>query len=713
MSSTHLILLLVMLVGQCLALLVLLWRRGRHALGYAAILSAGGGLAGWALARGDDLLLFYLATAAFSLSLVIPMTLGWLVKRALGRGDLDRAVRLVKARRLLQPGAGLEQQQRTIEVLASMRSGHTAELLAQSRAHLADDLNPALRTALVEQILHYHLYARQYGEVAELFIEEGGEALASVSPVACSAAARAFLELDRLVEASQCQARLEHTQGRALAALLNQARLTYLAHLGRIQEVESLLAVDSGFLQDMPDVGRLLWQGVALARSGDAEGARALWKEVAARDEHPDATAAAEARLRNPPTPLTALDALPWDEMDALAQQVTTRAQAFQSMPRHQGRLWQIAPLTSALLGILILIHLAVEAAGSSQEGWNLTRFGANFVLATIGGEPWRLVTSMFLHAGALHLLVNCYALFVLGRLVEQLFGSARFWIVYLLAGVAGSLASAYVGEAYRLSVGASGAIFGLLGAALVGLMRLRGFVPEQWRKQVTYNLLIVLALNLYIGHTMSQVDNSAHVGGLLGGGLLSLLLSARGVRDRPARWMGLAALSLVGVTLLCGAMAATSSPARMLTNLPSQEILRGGLKVRCPAHWIPLESKDAMFQDPLLELSPTLRVLQNPSESTLMDLHQLAREKSDEILQELALDETVKGARLRQPSPITEPGGAARSEIQFQIQGRPIRLVSRFWIQDQILITAVFLLPEERAEAYQPVIQKVSVTLR
>ena len=130
-------------------------------------------------------------------------------------------------------------------------------------------------------------------------------------------------------------------------------------------------------------------------------------------------------------------------------------------------------------------------------------------------GEAWRLLSSVFLHSGAVHLGFNMISLYFLGSFVEVAFGRARFLALYLLSGLAGGLAYLYFGDFNAPAVGASGAIFGLLGGILGYALRRGTF---SWQNPLIRQLLILLALNLYIGFSVPNISNTAHLGGLVGG---------------------------------------------------------------------------------------------------------------------------------------------------------------------------------------------------
>ncbi|KZL89773.1 rhomboid family intramembrane serine protease [Clostridium magnum] len=134
-------------------------------------------------------------------------------------------------------------------------------------------------------------------------------------------------------------------------------------------------------------------------------------------------------------------------------------------------------------------------------------------------GEYYRLVSCMFLHGGAVHVGVNMYSLYALGPFVEGIYGKLKFTIIYFFAGIVSSFFS-YKFSA-DISVGASGAIFGLLGAALVFAMKMK----DRVRKDFIRNILSVIVVNLVIGFSIPNVDNFGHLGGLVGGMISSFVL--------------------------------------------------------------------------------------------------------------------------------------------------------------------------------------------
>lgn len=178
---------------------------------------------------------------------------------------------------------------------------------------------------------------------------------------------------------------------------------------------------------------------------------------------------------------------------------------------------------TYALLGMIGLVFVISAGLDFVYGGFNNPIFiwGAKINVAIIAGEYWRLVTPIFLHAGLMHVGFNGYALFILGREIEALFGHMRFVFIFFAAGIAGVIASFALTPAP--SVGASGGIFGLIGALIVYLYRNRDLLGPMGRRQL-YSALRLAGLNLLIG-LAPGIDMWGHVGGLLGGAAVTWLV--------------------------------------------------------------------------------------------------------------------------------------------------------------------------------------------
>ncbi len=197
----------------------------------------------------------------------------------------------------------------------------------------------------------------------------------------------------------------------------------------------------------------------------------------------------------------------------------------------------------------------------------SLAAAGARLSEAVAIGQTWRMVTCLLLHADWLHFGLNTLALFGLGRLAEALFGRARLLALFLGAGLGGSVLS-QLGPS-TMSVGASGAVFGLMGACIAFGFRHRAVLPVDLRRLLVRGLMPWVVLNLVIGFTVPRIDNLGHIGGLLTGAVLGLLLRDRIIPGTPEQSLSRGgALAGLCVGVLCwGLMNACWSVASLLGN--------------------------------------------------------------------------------------------------------------------------------------------------
>jgi rhomboid protease GluP len=185
---------------------------------------------------------------------------------------------------------------------------------------------------------------------------------------------------------------------------------------------------------------------------------------------------------------------------------------------------WQRHEQASATAQLVGLVNMKPTVA-DMMRSLQLVNWGSNVGRLTLHGEWWRLFTSMFLHGSLLHLGFNMLVLYQAGQLAERIFGSLRFTSLYLIAGICGSLASV-LWNPHVNSVGASGAIFGIVGGLLAFIRREHSGVPPTVVKDMQGSLLPFLLFNLWAGFIYPHTDNAAHIGGLVGGWLAGHLLA-------------------------------------------------------------------------------------------------------------------------------------------------------------------------------------------
>ncbi len=198
--------------------------------------------------------------------------------------------------------------------------------------------------------------------------------------------------------------------------------------------------------------------------------------------------------------------------------------------------------LTQVLFGANVMVFLAMAIASGSIMGFSgqvMVHFGANFGPFTLSGQWWRLLTYMFLHGGLMHIAFNMWCLWDLGALCESLYGRWTYATIYLITGIAAGLASVGWNPGV-LSVGASGAIFGLAGALISSFYLGEFSLPSVAIKGTLRSLLFFVGFNVFFGSVVSGIDNAAHGGGLVSGLIVGALIARLAPQhDKPLRRAG------------------------------------------------------------------------------------------------------------------------------------------------------------------------------
>jgi rhomboid protease GluP len=233
-----------------------------------------------------------------------------------------------------------------------------------------------------------------------------------------------------------------------------------------------------------------------------------------------------------------------------------------------RARLAAITPdlfVTKILVAMNVAVFLAMILSGVhplEPAIDSLIRWGADYGPKTItNGQWWRLLMSMFLHIGVIHIAFNMFVLWQVGPFVERLLGNAGFLIAYLVSGLAGSLVS-IAWNPYIVSAGASGAIFGLYGALLGFMAMRRDSIPTEVLSPLTKNALIFIGYNAVYGFIRSGTDVAAHLGGLAAGFVCGLIMSVPlTVQPLPQRGSRNAAVALGALAAFMAAAAALPRP--------------------------------------------------------------------------------------------------------------------------------------------------------
>jgi rhomboid protease GluP len=512
---------------------------------------------------------FFVGLAA--LLTLVPRWLERAELSAVERGDLHAALRWAIGRSLVVPGQGTTRRRRQLEDLIEVHEHGSQPTTRRLRDQLASAKSPAEAEALHEELVAIMLVDRRFADATEHFGRHLGPAFLLRRPWLLPQLLHAYGETGQLPAAAALLGVVESgAPGRdpMQIGLMQRSRFLFLAMAGADRVLAALLAS----------------QSAAMVAPGEREQLLRL--------------ARARALSAPPPPP----------EVEAMVGLVAARAGSF--VPARTRR---AAPVTFALIAANVAVFVAVALLvpgardvllADADSGAPLARAGALFRPAVLAGEWWRAVAAMFLHANTWHIVLNMYGLYLLGRFVEDLCGSARFFVIYFLAGLVGAAATTLVGVG-ALSVGASGAIMGLLGAMIVIVFLRRGSFAAEWRRMLLWNLVLLTGVQIYIGFAVPRIDNAAHVGGLIGGAAAALLfapgLALGGGRAARAIVIAVCALFTAASLITLVQVARTPLP-KTIARLPEKSVQLDGVALTVPAHWELDREKHALV-DPYLDV--------------------------------------------------------------------------------------------------------------
>ncbi len=521
---------------------------------------------------------------------------------------LGIASRLLDVAELLAPGSGVAEEKALLGAMREIRDGHIEQTVDALTA--AKDRAPVeARLAIDERIAMLYLAAYRWNDAiahaeAHLFgatqepvaIDGKGplRAALGIAPPVWVELLGAYGRTGDLDRAATMLERLEDACiGRDDAAVwLHRARLMFLALAGRTTAVRTLTARRRA--RHMTAAARSYWVAVAHEYSGDRALATAAYEKARGRSRGKPRELIDQALARM----ATVVPA----KLSEAATQIVARVEAAPPpkwQPARSRSTWGTPAVTAAIAAVAAVIALAL---GPSADIGVLVRAGALVHTMVHQGEWWRLVTCIFIHVGGVHLVVNGIGLWILGRLTEELFGGARMIAIFAVAGLAGSGAS-YLASPVGISAGASGAIFGLLGAVFVELMLHRQRYRQAWKGGMMGSLAVVTVAQVGVGFLYPVIDQWAHGAGLLGGALAGLALSP------SASWASrnliagrVVAIGFGALVAVSAVMAARTSIGDSLAAVPRTVRHVGDLVVTAPTSWTVM-SDGLQEPDGLVEL--------------------------------------------------------------------------------------------------------------
>jgi len=523
---------------------------------------------------------------------------------------LRLASALLEIADVLMPGAGVGDDKLALAALREVRAGRiddTVAALVQGKNRLP----PALGRAIDERITMLYLSAHRWKEA----IDHADRNLTRPLPADprpsqdAWSVARAALGMSPplWVEVLGAVAR-EGDLDRAATMLqeleaacggrddsfwiVHRGRLVFLAFAGRTAAVDRL--VEPALARHMTRSARSYWRGIAAAQAGDA---------TAAEGAYQHALASSRGRARDLVT--RALDELPGIKPPPPSPLVQAVADEVEAAPlvRPEPVVRRRRTATLVLLAFNIAVAGAIALAyGSTSDPAVVVRAGGALRGAIDSGEWWRLISTVTVHIGVVHLVLNLLALLMVGRWAETVFGSRAIAAIYIVGGLVGAVASYALGNA-PLSAGASGAIFALLGAFALELLLYRRAYRAVWQSGMMGALLVAIAAQMALGYSLPQ-DQWAHLGGLLAGALVGVALSPHRKRQRVVK-LGATAVTAIGVALagIAAVMIARTDFGDTLARFPRTTRVVDGIAITVPARW-QIVGPDFVETDPFIAIS-------------------------------------------------------------------------------------------------------------
>ena len=515
------------------------------------------------------------------------------------------ALRLLDVAEILSPGSGITEEKAVLRAMREIREGRidpTVDALTAAKDRASADA----RLAIDERIAMLYLAAYRWSDAithaeahlmgaptAELAPHPDGQVrpeLAHDSPHSLrrtlGVAPPVWVELlgaygrtGDLDRAGRMLVRLEDVcAGRQDGAMwIHRGRLLFLALAGRTAAVRSL--VDPRHSRHMSPAARSYWVAVALEHHGEREAAIAAY-------------AKARRRTRGQPRALIdqAIARVANAEPATLSTEATEVVERVEAAPvpapilsaRGQ-RPWATRILTGAMLAVAAATWIAL---GDSTDVGVVIRSGAMVRGFIQHGEWWRLVSCIFVHIGIVHLIVNATGIWFVGRITEDLFGTSRTVALFAVAGLAGSVAS-YLAAPVGLSAGASGAIFGLLGALFVELSWHRDRHRIMWQRGLWGAVAVITVAQVANGFFYPAIDLWAHGAGLAAGALFGAVFSPNARWSRVALQLArviAAAFALAAIT--AAVLVVRTSVADSIVTRPTERHVIEGVALTAPATW-------------------------------------------------------------------------------------------------------------------------------
>lgn len=477
----------------------------------------------------------WLGWAMFVLTIIVPRTILSRLERNLNLLAAEAARAEARKLRWFFWGAPGRFWLDMTEVMCAYINGdrQAAEELIQSWQGFP--MPRGARESLTAYLLSGKVLLRDWPAILEEFLPLRQQGCARIPQGVAIAASRAYAELGMISDSLACLELANLKAARVGYQALNLVFLPFFALSGACSDSRRLLSDLANGREALPEYARLYWLGRCMAVGGATNQARQLLAEAWQRA--PEHASAWRGRIEYQLASLSGTQNLApapdWSCQIGKGMALLEQARMVLDIvsPR------QTRPAVIALVLLIASAYLVSHSYAYLPSALTLSLSLSCFQLGVLdpqlvkAGEYWRLVSYLFLHSHLSHLVLNLVGLWWFGRLAENLFGTGRFLLIYFACGILSGLTHILLSPA-MLAVGASGALMGVFGAATAGIFRLKYVLPESIRKTEVAWMLGLAVLQVLLDQVVPHVAVFAHLGGLVAGLVLGLVVPTRKQRS-------------------------------------------------------------------------------------------------------------------------------------------------------------------------------------
>jgi membrane associated rhomboid family serine protease len=482
------------------------------------------GINGYVGSQSGNSLSSWFAVGIFIGAVLVPMFLNSLVSRAVVKSQLRLAHKLLQVKYLFQPSVDVKEQIDYNLKIINVHRGEVDDIIREIEAELREVDEPDKRRVILETLVEILVFAGKWEEGLATYkskLEKHGDIIKPTLFVALVRAAAETSQWELMWAFYHMLKSLDYDKDDGLAQKsLFFVEVIILASYGKSDTLKKILAPIHKGDPLFPAAPKRYWLGLSYLTEGKRDKAEKLLVfSMKLQEQAPTFYRAGIQHLKqhSPPGKKS-------DKTKQLLESITLK---FHHIAEEKKNIIKTIWVIKAYIGICVSAFLFQLYLGSTEDFYILYKIGGNFRGLTLEGQWWRSVTAMFYHANFLHLLFNMYGVWIFGPLLESHFGKIKIILILFLSGIAGNYASAYFGSPHGVSIGASTSLFGLIGAMFVMLIAHKDRWNERWRKKQLMLLMFVLAVQVVFGFSVDMVDNAAHMGGLVGGVIIALLLGA------------------------------------------------------------------------------------------------------------------------------------------------------------------------------------------